>query len=135
VPIEVCPETVKQHENEQIYANAQQQILERAYPDRKCEIVLANLLKSQNEERKEIIELQGRLEEASSTDRAVILSALNEKVDFLYPSCVQRFSINQYRGELCIRPWARYFAGTLYLVGTIVLVYCLIEKTYKVLLM
>jgi hypothetical protein len=127
-----CPETVKQYENEQIYVSAQQEILERAHPDRKCEIVLTNLLESQQGARVKIIDLQTQLAKVLTPDRDTIISELNKLVDSLYPSCIQRFLIKQYRKELLTRPWARYISGILYLAGTLLLSYSLIEKTYSV---
>lgn len=127
-----CPEIIKQHENEQAHVDAQQGILERAHPDRKREIVLANLLPNQEEVRNRITELQIQLDDASPNSREAIMSKVEEAVDPLYPSCVQRFLINQYRRELNARPLARYPAGILYLAGTLILVYSLIEKTYRI---
>ena len=81
-----CPPMVKSYENDEHYVDSQQALMERAHPDRKYEIVLANLLDNQDTERDRIITLMNRASGSLSEGRDQALQELNNELEFLYPS-------------------------------------------------
>lgn len=127
-----CPKIVKQYDTGQDYIDASQEIYERAHPDRKVEIVLSNLLPNQNEVRENITIFIRRIENSKSQRQEKARAQLLAIVDGLYPSCVQRFLVNQYRASLISKKWAIYLSGFLYVSGTLLMVYLLIHKTQVV---
>ena len=126
-----CPDVIKTYENAHNYVTAWQHIYERAHPDRKLEIVLANLMPTQEELRRRLQEVQdcAGVAESSSSSSTQELNAIIEQV---YPSCVQRFLLTTYESAAIRNRLAMWISGVLYVSGTAILVWLLIRRTVLV---
>lgn len=124
-----CPAIVKVYASSEAYLAACQESYERAYPDRRLEIVLANLTDSQHQIKNELVTLSGRLTtEFDASARRRIDELLHE----FYPSCVQRFLLAEYAHAARRCSLAIYTAGVLYILGSACLVYLLVLKSIDV---
>jgi hypothetical protein len=124
-----CPGIIKRFEDEQLYVSSSQEIYERAHPSRKLPIVLANLVESQNDLRTQIGDLQTQLETSPSTSKQQELHAL---VETEYPSAVQRYLLKSFDEANQRYPSAIYASGLLYLGGTLIMLYLIGFRTWRV---
>jgi hypothetical protein len=70
---------------------------------------------------------------AAFEERTRLHRDLEAKVDLLYPSCVQRFLINNYERAAAANRWAAYVSGLLFALGTLIMLFLLLLKTLQVL--
>lgn len=128
-----CPTIIKQFDDVEAYVTAYQPLYERAHPDRKYEIVLANLLPVQQESRQTLGDLHERLSTAQSDELSQIEDRYRDLLGTLYPACVQRFLVNGFENaKKDERPSAMFAAGALYIVGSLILAGLLIWKSVTV---
>lgn len=179
-----CPRIIQQYRTEEEYVNAVHDVYERAHLYRKTEIVLANLLDTQNYYKSRIEQLQKNIAEsqASKNDpyqreltqlidslypneesvnavhddyerahpdkRTEIVQGnttesqapkndpyqqeLTQLIDSLYPDCLHRFLVQTYQNAKKKYAFAMYPSGALYFLGTLVLLYLLVENGIKV---
>jgi len=125
-----CPSIIKRYESEDLYVKAMRPLYEDAYPDKKLEIVMANLAGPQEDLLHLIVQLKATTEADPSNDAA--RGRLIQTVNDVFSSCVQRFLINNYRAAQRENPVAIGASTLCYAIGTIVLAYHLVLRTLSV---
>lgn len=130
-----CPAIVKQYESEEQYVTALQPIYERAHPERMLEIVMANASALESSLSSDLVKLQLEVSmwDSGTTGRASAEARLHDSLSALYPSCIQRFLVNSYRQATRKSPLLCGLSGILYLLGTLIMLYLLVERTRIVL--
>lgn len=127
-----CPTIIKQFDDVEAYVTAYQPLYERAYPDRKYEIVLANLSAVQQESRQTLVGLHDRLSSAKPDELSQYEEKYRDLLGALYPACVQRFLVNGFENAKNERPCAMFTAGALYIIASLILAALLIWKSVTV---
>ena len=127
-----CPDIIKQFDDVEAYVTAYQPLFERAYPDRKYEIVLANLSEIQQDTRTELVRLHDKLSSAKPEQRSRCDQEFRALLDALYPACVQHFLVKAFENAKIDRELAMFTAGSLYVVGSLILGGLLLWKSATV---
>jgi hypothetical protein len=123
-----CPAIIKMYSRDTDYFLAEKEVHLNARPDRKLEIVLANLLPQQKDTRSRLEELMG-LKNPTTKEQ----SELDLILETQYPSSVQRFLLADYRrNNTKFRPLI-FVCGLFYVVGTGIMLWLLVQKSMKVL--
>lgn len=122
-----CPVIIKMYERDIDYLQAEKEVHMNARPDRKLEIVLANLLDVQQDTRAELEELKklSNLSEAQKTK-------LNSIIEIHYPSCVQRYLLADYDRQNAKWWGLILLCGLFYFGGTAIMLWLLVVKSIKV---
>jgi hypothetical protein len=123
-----CPSPIKHYENEEDYVQALLPMYLVSFPDLKYQIVLANLDDTQAETRQEIMNLHRKLNDDDAAARFANRRTLSEKIDIVYPGCVQRFLLSRYRAGLDKTKIMIWLAALLYFLGTCLMLKVLIHK-------
>jgi len=129
-----CPPIIKEYQNIQDFIDKNLKQFENKLPDKKLEIVLAHLDKeTQKDTRAEIISLY-RIDSSYLTPEQKINqdNQLNEKLKEVYSSCVQSHLTKKYDTENRKYPYLYWLSGVLYILGTGIITYLLIIRTYTV---
>lgn len=129
-----CPQIIMEYHNIQDFIDKNLKQFENKLPDKKLEIVLAHLDKeTQKSTRDEIISLY-RIDTIGFTLEQKINqnNQLNEKLKEVYSSCIQSHLTKKYNNENKKYPILYWFSGALYILGTIIIIYLLIIRTYTV---
>jgi hypothetical protein len=122
-----CPTIIKTHGCDTDYFEAEKEVHLNARPDRKLEIVLANLLDTQADTQSRIEELT-KLQNPNTAEKG----ELDSIVETHYHSSVQRFLLGEYnRANVQRRPLI-WICGTFYAVGTAIMLWLLFHKSIKV---
>ncbi len=127
-----CPRIIKLFETELDYINSAYPVYLRAHPDRKYEIVLANLIESQSDLRRKLLDLKRDLDNPLNKHADVRQRELDSILDTVYPSCVQRYLTREYNRALQKHPIVMWLSGLLYFFGTLLLLYLLVDKSVNV---
>lgn len=129
-----CPLIIKDYQTLQDFIDKNLKQFENKLPDKRLEIVIANLNnETQKDTKNEIISLYKfdttgfTLEQKISHD-----NQLNEKLNEVYSSCVQSYLTIKYDTANKKYPLLYWLSGTLYLLGTGIITYLLIIRTYTV---
>jgi hypothetical protein len=124
-----CPTIIKMYERDIDYLNAEKEVHLNARPDRKLEVILANLVDGQKSKQDRLVELV-RLQKASpNTAQQNELDAL---IAELHPSCVQQFLFSEYKRQNEKWPLLSWICGLFYLAGTGIMLWLLVHKSIKV---
>jgi hypothetical protein len=124
-----CPRIIKLYETELDYVNSAYPVYLRAHPDKKVQIVLANLLQSQSDIKDQIEALKRELDDSLSGTNDELQQKLDSIVKAKYPSCVQRYLLTEYERATKKHPAVIWTAGLLYSAGTLLLLYLLFQKS------
>lgn len=130
-----CPAEIKRFgKNEDEYLRAQYEIYERALPNHRLNVVLANLDSNlDGNVYIQIHDLLVRRDAAIGERRLQTQRELDDIVKQLHPDAVQRYLLKDY-GRLNLTNWpARWFSFGLYLFGTGVLLVMLGLRSFGVL--
>src|SRR5574341_264014 len=135
-----CPAIIKNFESELTYAADAQAIYERAYPDKKYEIILTNLTDAQQELKTSLVAARKERDAIlnDSTETTQRKKESDEKLNLLmnatYPSCVQTYLINQFCTASKQYPLAIYTSGFCFIAGSSFLVILIARKTWHLFL-
>lgn len=92
-----CPSIVQKYSDVNAFIDAEQEKKEKAFPDKKVEIVVAHLSRSQNESLNKILDLDKRIrQETDETKKINLKSELDKIVEPLFPGCIQRYLIKEW---------------------------------------
>lgn len=127
-----CPSIVKAYAAREDYIAALYDQYLRANPDRKFEIVLANLATTQADVQARLVDLKKNATDTLSADAASATTNLNSLVDGLYPSAIQRFLAKKYDREKSARKWAIITSAVFYTVGSLIILVLLVLKSITV---
>jgi hypothetical protein len=127
-----CPSEIKDYEHEEDYVGALEPLYVASFPDRKLEVVLANLADTQKDTKAEILRLQDELCKSDLSRRAEIKERLQASVNAVHPGCVQRFLLKKYKRLLAENRGSIWISGVLYWTGTALMIVFLILKAQKV---
>jgi len=127
-----CPDIIKLYETDLDYVQATYPMYLRAHPDRKMEIVLANLLDNQLEIRNRVVNALRELNASVRPANDPVRQDLTTMVDSVYDSCIQRHLIGEYKTAQTVNPLAMWVSIAFYIIGTLLMVGFLIERSYTV---
>lgn len=129
-----CPSEVKRFDNSDEYVNTYQHLYERAYPDKKHNIILSQLTDSQKDTRIKIQQLHQELQSSSKSveERKRIETEYEFLVNLVYPGCVQNFLIDRFDRKVQSKSIAFYISALFYLAGTGILTYLIFMRAYLV---
>lgn len=100
-----CPKVIQRYDSMNQYLDAEQSKKERAFPDKKKEIVLAHLTSAQERSKEDILALDKEIRnESDQTKRKALENDLVSILDPLYPGCIQRYLIKKWN-ILLKRAW------------------------------
>lgn len=125
-----CPSEVKRFDNSDEYVNVYQHIYERAYPDKKYNIILSQLTESQNDTRIKIQQMHQVLQTPSIDviERKKIESEYDFLLGLVYPGCVQNFLIDRFEKQVKSKSVAFYISAVFYFGGTAILAYLIFMR-------
>lgn len=126
-----CDPIVKRYNGSEDYIGDVQDAYERAFPDKKYEIIIANLVESQTQLKSELITFEEE-KKAGRIDSKQI-ERYKSLVQMLYPSCVQRYLASRYdHAVLGKSRKALIFSFLFYIVGSFLILIVLIWQTIVV---
>jgi hypothetical protein len=129
-----CPAEIKRFgKNEDEYLKTQHEIYLRALPNHRLNVILAHLDPIlDNEVHKELCGLLEARDKASGEERSRYQCQLDEVVKRLHPDAVQRYLLKAYEQSDTSRPLARWTSFVLYLLGTVIVLWLLGVRSYRV---
>ena len=122
-----CPTIIKKHDSDVDYFEAEEDVHVNSRPDRKLEIVLANLLETQVDIRRRIVGLR-KLQNPNTAER----EELDSLIETHYASSVQRFLLGEYNRANVSRRVVAWICATVYGAGTAIMIWLLVYKSIKV---
>lgn len=127
-----CPHVIKLYETELDYVEAAYPVYLRAHPDRKVEIVLANLLEHQQEIRERIANALRELKSSVRPANDPVRQELETVVESVYESCIQRHLVREYTTAQTSNRVAMWVSFIFYIAGTLLMIGFLIERSVTV---
>jgi len=129
-----CPPNIKRFADSNAYIDAQYDILERAAPHHRLEIVLAQLDSRVDAEiEKKISELRNLIGRAAGEKRREAEDELSRLVLTLQPDAIQRHLTRQYVRENAAKPMFLLISFVSYIAGTLILLGLLVQRSWDVL--
>ena len=132
-----CPSEIKRFDTEDEYVNAYQDLYERAYPDKKYNILLTQLTDQQRDTKERIQLLHNIVEDRSLSEaaRTVAKNEYDTLANLVYPGCVQNYLIADFRKKAKSKYGAFLLSALFYISGTSILLYlicCRAIMVYKI---
>jgi hypothetical protein len=129
-----CPKIVKRFANADEYVDSHYEIFMKAHPHRQLNVVLAHLDPIIDVEIQEMItDLIEKRHNTIGNERIEIEKKLDALIESLHPDAVQRYLIKDYDTQNVKSLVALWASFSLYLVGTIILLIFLIQRSFLVL--
>ncbi len=129
-----CPKIIKRFGNSDEYLANFHEIFVRAHPHHRQNIVLAHL--DSEIDANMIIKIEKLMERIGQTipeDRLVAQKELDTLIESLHSDAVQRFLIKEYDSKNVKPPVALWMSFVLYSLGTAILLFLLIQRSFYVL--
>jgi len=125
-----CPKIVKRFDTENEYVNAYQHLYERAYQDKKVNIILSNLSTTQEKTKTTIVNLNQKLQNGTISPTEEY--ELDKLIHLVYPGCVQRFLVLDFNSKVQSRSLAYVLSSLFYLIGTAIMLFLIYDKVLLV---
>lgn len=118
-----CPKEIKRFDTSDEYVNVYQDLYERAYPDKKYNIVQSNIADSQEDTMNKIHHLNNVLKNVSLgvEERKIVQMEYDDLLNMIYPGCVQRFLFKDFEIKSKKNKAALWLSAAFYFGGTAIL--------------